>query len=226
MNFTGLEISCDGRLISLIPMWKGKDNVFSPLGDPDLFDHRGFICFPGFEMPVCLKLIEWLRGRAFKFGPLPSENILYMTFLDAAKRSNLRLIEEVDDVSPGIVLPATFTKFLSNLPAKERHELRRKMRGISEGFSIQTVENDSDPKFFQKMIDLFIVLLRESSLKKEAFLTHQRESFFKTLAKGLADEGSLIVDIIFSGNSSIAGLFGFVHGKTYFLYNSGLNQKF
>ncbi len=92
---------------------------------------------------------------------------------------------KVEDVSLELDLPPTWEEYLGILNRKQRHEVRRKLRRLWETGEVnyRIIEGS---EAVPDAIDLFLKLFRESNKDKEIFMTANRESFYRSPAKAMA----------------------------------------
>jgi len=92
---------------------------------------------------------------------------------------------KVEDVSLELDLPPAWEEYLGILNRKQRHEVRRKLRRLRETGEVnyRIIEGS---EAVPDAIDLFLKLFRESKKDKEIFMTANRESFFRSPAKAMA----------------------------------------
>ena len=82
-------------------------------------------------------------------------------------------------------LPSSFEEYLESLSTKQRHEVRRKMRRLTE-------EGKIEYRFIEKggeltaAMDTFFKMFVESRQDKAAFLTEQMKSYFRLLVDTMA----------------------------------------
>ena len=91
----------------------------------------------------------------------------------------------MEDVSLELDLHPTWEEYLGILNRKQRHEVRRKLRRLWETGEVNyRIIEDSEA--VPDAIDLFLKLFRESNKDKEIFMTANRESFYRSPAKAMA----------------------------------------
>jgi CelD/BcsL family acetyltransferase involved in cellulose biosynthesis len=100
------------------------------------------------------------------------------------------------------------------LPAKQRHEVRRKRRRFEATHGVAQLV--SGPEH----LDAFVDLHRQSEGDKAGFMTDSMAAFFEDL---LSVPG-VSVDVLHDGSSALAAAFGFIAGDGYYLYNSGFDR--
>jgi len=122
-------------------------------------------------------------------------------------------------------LPSTWEDFLLGLTAKERHEIRRKLRRL-EGIAdvqLRIVEGGQEAK---SAVETFLVLLGSSRPEKAAFMTAQMSCFFQSLAEAMAELKILKLYFLELNGEPAASALCFDYGSTVYLYNSGYDPRF
>lgn len=120
-----------------------------------------------------------------------------------------------EDTTPLLILPASLDAYLSNLPRKDRHEFKRKMKRFEEDHpnNLYEVTSEFDP-------ELLFTLMKQNPDKAE-FLTPRMEAFFRDLPQASGNtlrQATLRVD-----DTPVATTIFFVSGSELLLYNSGYN---
>jgi CelD/BcsL family acetyltransferase involved in cellulose biosynthesis len=113
------------------------------------------------------------------------------------------------------VLELSKAPFLSTLDKRQRHEVERKRRRYQALLGDIDVETDSDGAFQR-----FAALHRGSAGRKGRFMVDERQDFFEDLDR----QDGWRVDELFSGGRSVASMFGYSDGATYYLYNSAYDN--
>jgi CelD/BcsL family acetyltransferase involved in cellulose biosynthesis len=132
---------------------------------------------------------------------------------------------EPEDVGAEMVLPATWNEFLSGLKGKHRHEIRRKLRRLSEAGEIG-YRHVEDPEQVKEHIDTFLVLFASNRIDKEAFMNQRMASFFRSLSKALAERHFLRLSFLDLDGTPVAAVMCFDYRSTLYLYNNGYDRQF
>ena len=132
---------------------------------------------------------------------------------------------ELEDVCPRVELPADWESYLGMLSKKDRHELRRKFRRLESAGDVQYRITATTEGLAEEM-DHFFRLMRMSREDKAAFMTPEKEGFFRNVvetfvAKGVGKIFSLTVDGV-----RAAAILCFDYTNQRLLYNSGFDQQF
>ena len=197
------------------------------LGDPDLSDHSGALVAPGGEAGAAAALVEWLMedlAPGFEAWGLPADGPLRPALLAAAGRYGWSASGEPEAVTPAVELPDTWDGYLAALPKKHRHELRRKLRNLERAGAV-AFASAAAPGEAGEAVEGLLAMMRESREAKAAFLTPEREAFFRELAAGLGAHGlARIATLTFAGRPA-ARIFALEGGGATLLYNSGFDPS-
>jgi len=151
-----------------------------------------------------------------------SPTLAYLPELARQRGYSAEVREE--DVVPGVMLPTTWEEYLSSLPGKERHELRRKFRRLESlpswrWYCLTGVE-EADTRFGD-----FVMLMRQSGKAKAAYMTPERERFFHRIVQRTAQLGLLRLFFLELDGSPVAASVCFDYGTSRLLYSSGFSPQ-
>jgi len=132
---------------------------------------------------------------------------------------------EVEDVCPQLDLPGDWEEYLAGLDKKDRHELRRKLRKLSQGgepeLEVLTTEDDVNAA-----MDDFLKQHKTSRADKETFMTSQMEGFFRRVVPALAADGGVEMTFLRLGGVRAACVLCFRADGQLLLYNSGYEKAY
>ncbi len=144
---------------------------------------------------------------------------------EAANEEGLVVREEDDQngIAPFLTLPPTWEGYLESLPAKLRHEIRRKAKKLeAEAGPFRIIVADRDS--LERLLDRFVELHRMSEGPKGVFMVPGMEIFFRRLAAAFLPEHVFRLTFIEVGGQLAAGTIGFVCDGTSYLYNSAFDR--
>jgi CelD/BcsL family acetyltransferase involved in cellulose biosynthesis len=103
---------------------------------------------------------------------------------DAAAGQGLAVdeLQDPDDVAPYLPLAPTWDGYLASLPAKLRHEIRRKARKLTEEAGRYRIVT-ADEETLDPLLDRFVELHRMSEGPKGVFMVPGMEIFFRRLGQ-------------------------------------------
>jgi len=198
------------------------------MGSPDVCDCLDFVLSPGSEQDFFNILLEDLMQRGIRrlsFMPLRPDSTVLTHLVGIAQERGYKVSCKVEDVSLELDLPPTWEEYLGILNRKQRHEVRRKLRRLWEAGEVNyRVIEDSEA--VTDAIDLFMRLFRESREDKAIFMTANMESFFRSLAKAMAQVRLLRIGILELDASPVAAIMCFDYNGTMYLYNSGYDRHY
>ncbi len=220
-----------GRLVGLAPLCAGasRPGHLEWVGGEDLCDFLDFLVWKGMEGLVLGALDRALRRVTGREGAL----VLHSIPEDSATLAEVNpMLQEgwdveisLEDSSPWVSLPGGWEAFLSSLPAKARHELRRKLGKIQRELAPQFVVLERAQEW-ETAMECFFRLHKLSQVQKARFMTPERERFFREMAWAFFEEGSLRVTWLEVRGEPIASALSFVYGDTWGLYNSGYDPAY
>jgi CelD/BcsL family acetyltransferase involved in cellulose biosynthesis len=217
----------DDELIGIAPLFF-QGNKARLVGSPDVCDFVDVIVAPGSGEAFFQHLIPHLEQQGIThldLGALRADSIVYSHLLAAATHFNYKVLCEPEDVSMELELPSTWEAFLNGLTGKERHEIRRKLRRLSEAAQInfRVVESQAE---VSEQIDTFFELFKLNRSDKSDFMTDQRVSFFRLLAEALAEARILKLFFLDLDDRPAAAVMCFDYNSTVYLYNNGYDERY
>ena len=200
------------------------------LGGTEVTDYMGPVGLPDRREAVAEELWDALVRREDWAGAdlrgLAEDRPWLALLADAAAGHDLG-VEVTDDengIAPYLPLPPTWDRYLEGLPAKLRHEIRRKANKLEAEtgpFGIVTATQET----LIELLDRFVELHRMSEGPKGVFMQPGMEIFFRRLGEAFGPEGIFRLTFIEVNGELAAGTIGFAFGGTFFLYNSAFDRK-
>jgi CelD/BcsL family acetyltransferase involved in cellulose biosynthesis len=205
------------------------DATLRVLGGTEVTDYMGPVGLPERQGAVAKELWTALAAREdwrdADLRGLPEDAPWLGLLADAAAGLGLE-VEITDDqngVAPFLVLPETWETYLEGLPAKLRHEIKRKANKLEAEtgpFRIVTATDDTR----DSLLDRFVELHRMSEGPKGVFMQPGMEIFFRRLGEAFGPPGIFRLTFIEVGGQLAAGTIGFAFGETFSLYNSAFDR--
>jgi CelD/BcsL family acetyltransferase involved in cellulose biosynthesis len=199
------------------------------LGGTEITDYMGPVGLPGRQDAIAKGLWSALVARSdwtdADLRGLPEDKTWLGLLRDAADASGLT-VEETDDqngVAPYVPLAPTWEGYLEALPAKLRHEIKRKARKLSEeagDYRIVVADEDT----LGPLLDRFVELHRLSEGPKGVFMVPGMEIFFRRLGEAFCSDGSFRLTFIEVDGQLAAGTIGFRFKGESLLYNSAFDR--
>jgi CelD/BcsL family acetyltransferase involved in cellulose biosynthesis len=156
-----------------------------------------------------------------------AEDSGWSTLLGEAATARGLSVEEAPDhdgVAPYLQLPPTWDGYLDGLPAKLRHEIRRKAKKLeAEAGPVSIVTAGTQD--LAALLDRFVELHHLSEGPKGVFMVPGMEIFFRRLGEAFLSSGAFRLNFIQVGGSLAAGTIGFRWGDRSYLYNSAFDRS-
>ncbi|MFN3974041.1 MAG: GNAT family N-acetyltransferase [Dehalococcoidia bacterium] len=215
------------HLLGVAPLCQ-EGNTVTFLGEADLFDYHDFIVSQGGEgvfYPALLDALEGIPWRRMLLLSLRegSPTLEHIPTLAAQRGWECQMEEE--DVAPGLPLPGDWEAYLQGLDRHDRHELRRKLRRLTQESPLHFYTID-DPNALWGFLGEFFSLMRQSMEEKSRFLTPQREAFFREAAIALAEQDILRLWFLEYQGKRVAAALCFDYQGQRLLYNSGFDPAY
>jgi len=213
------------KAIGIAPL-KINGGVASFIGSSDVCDYLDFVVAPGSEDIFFGKLLDNLKSEGIlqlDLAPLRPDSTVRSSLINVARNNKWRVSCDREDVTVELNLPSSWEEYLQLLSGKQRHELNRKLRRLNEEGDLN-YGTTSDAK--ESDIDTFLRLFRESRQDKAAFLTSQMESFFRSIARAMAEQRVLRLNILELDKKPVASTMCFDYRDTVYLYNSGYEPDY
>jgi len=215
------------KIIGIAPLMVA-DKKASFLGSVDVCDYLDFVVAPGMERDFFSVLLNDLKQKGVTHLDLKSlrpDSTVLTSLVGLARDQGYEVLCQPEDVSLELDLPSTWEEYLAILTAKQRHEVRRKLRRLLEAGKVDhhIIE---DSAAINNVMDTFLKMFTESRSDKAAFLTTQRESFFRSLANTMARDGLLRLGILELDSIPAAMVMCFDYNGCIYLYNSGYDPQY
>ncbi len=215
------------EVIGIAPLMV-EDSKASLLGSADVCDYLDFVVVPGMEGDFFGVLLDDLRQKGvghLDLGAVRPDSTVPTHLAGIARDRGYEVICHPEDVSVELDLPATWEEYLAILTAKQRHEVRRKLRRLSEAGKIDYhfVKNSAA---VPDTMSVFLKMFSESRQDKATFLTARMESFFRSLAEAMAEIGLLRLGILELDMLPAAMILCFDYNDCIYLYNSGYDPQY
>ncbi len=217
-----------GTIIGIAPLMINERTV-SVIGSANVCDYLDFIVAPGKESDFFSVLLGDLQQKGIKYldlGPLRPDSTVLTHFIGIAREQGYEVSCHQEDVSSELDLPPTWEEYLMILSKKQRHEVRRKLRRLWEADNTDYNCVEVSQEKVADFMDTFFRLFSLSREEKANFMTPQMESFFRSLARAMAEVGLLRVGIVELDKLPVAIAMGFDYNKTMYLYNSAYDPQY
>ncbi len=221
-------VNAEGRLVAACP-FEVVEGTLRFMGGFDVTDYMGPVSLPGLEEVAANELMRALafevRWERADLRGLPIDGRWLATLDAAATPLGLSVERGYDGVAPSIELPHAFDSYLDGLPAKLRHEIRRKERRLIEEVGPYRITL-STPDTLDGDMDRFVELHKSSPGPKGRFMHAGMEIFFRRLGEAFLAPHVFHLAFIEVEGRKAAGAIGFAFKKTLSLYNSAFDREF
>lgn len=189
-----------------------QSGVMQIAGDSDLTDYHSPLGEDLEALGVALgDLVK--EGYRLSLDSLPEGSATRL--VDGLRVAGFEAIVEPDVVAMVLAISSD-TPFLETIDKRQRHEVRRKRRRYQDLLGEPEVDTDRAGAF-----ERFAELHRGSPGRKALFMKDEREEFFEDLSR----QDGWRIDELLNGDRSVAALFGYADGDTYYLYNSAYDNN-
>lgn len=224
---------CRGEDVeALVPLYlkkEGDRKIFRFVGGIDLTDYLGPICSVRDRGDVADALVGWLAATEVEWDEFDAHNMPvpfgFAEFLvERADDRGFSFTLEQEKTSAVLLLGDDWDSYLSELNAKDRHELKRKMRRLEREHPDALIRQATEDTL-ESDLKLFVEMHRGAEGYKGHFMRPEIATFFERVARVFAGLGWLRLDFLEIGNETIAVTFGFEYHDTFYLYNSAYEPE-
>ncbi|MFA5308054.1 MAG: GNAT family N-acetyltransferase [Dehalococcoidales bacterium] len=218
----------DGDAVIGIAPLLHRDGVAAFIGGTDVCDYNDFITAPGREQDFFSALLDYLRSggiTGLDLKHVRPDSAVMTSLVNIAEGRGYPVTSAKEEVSLEMELPSTFEAYLEKLDTKQRHEVRRKMRRLTEEGTIayRFISRGDEMK---PAVDAFFRMFVESRQDKADFLTEQMKSFFNLLVAKMAENGLLRLGVLELDGKPVAEIMCFDYNDCIYLYNSGYDPGY
>ena len=215
------------KVIGVVPLLV-REGKASLIGSADVCDYLDFVIVPGRERDFFSALLDDLKEKDINqldLKPLRPDSTVLTHLVTIARDRGYEVLCHPEDISFELALPSTWDEYLAILTTKQRHEVRRKLRRLSEAGKVDYHFVEASAAVNNAM-DTFLKMFTESRTDKAVFMTAQMESFFRSVADNMAEAGLLRLGILELDTLPAAMVMCFDYNDCMYLYNSAYNSKY
>ena len=205
-----------------------REGVASIIGSADVCDYLDFVVAPGMERDFFNVLLDDLKQKNIShidLRPLRPDSTVLTNLVGIAQNQGHEVLCHPEDVSVELDLPSVWEEYLAILTTKQRHEVRRKLRRLSEAGKVDYYFV-RDSAAVNNAMDTFLKMFSESRKDKATFLTARMESFLRSLADTMDKAGLLRLGILELDTVPTAMIMCFDYNDCVYLYNSGYDPQY
>ncbi len=215
------------ELVGIAPMMC-QNGRLSFIGSSDVCDYMDFIVRQGredFVFPRFLEYLESLEWNSIHLESLLPHSPALSYLAPLAQQRGYQVQIEQMDLSPQLFLHSSWEEYLARLKAKDRHELRRKLRRMEQtkaAISYTIVKREQ----LSREMGSFFELFKMCNPKKARFMTDQNREFFKNMVSSLAEKDYIRLFFMEVGGVRAASCLCFDYNNEVYLYNSAYDPNF
>jgi len=214
-------------LLGIAPLAVSEHTAYL-IGDSALIDYADFIVAPTRHQEFFSTLCNYLRHEGvsrFDTGRVRVDSTVVSCLQTYSAPLGCKVSCRPVDVLFEMNLPDTWEGYLDLLSGKERHETLRKLRRLerADHFNVRVIE---DKTVVSAAMDTFVTLFQSNRVEKKQFMAGSIETFFRSLAVRMAEEGLLKLFFLELNGTSTSVAMCFDYGSTVYLYNNGYDQRF
>jgi CelD/BcsL family acetyltransferase involved in cellulose biosynthesis len=222
-----LTVRDGDKIAGIAPLMMRNKTAFL-IGDTDVCDYLDFVVTPGLEDIFFNLVLDDLKKsgiRQLDLAHVRPDSSVLTGLVPLVESRGYRVVKEMEDVSLEMDLPPTWDGYLAMLTTKQRHEVRRKLRRLSEegGVTFRFAGRGDD---ITGIMDMFFRMFVESRQDKADFMTDKMRSFFLSLADVMAETGLLKLGVLELDAQPLAEIMCFDYNGCIYLYNSGYDPKY
>jgi CelD/BcsL family acetyltransferase involved in cellulose biosynthesis len=221
-----LSIKRSGQCLGLAPLM-ARSGSARFMGSPDVCDFQECVFPKGREEYFFRMICDRLQAEGIGelvLEPLREDTGFFRALSGMTAPAGSSLTIQPLGVLLEMPLPASWEDYLQGLSGKDRHEIRRKLRRLEEAGPVgYRLIEEAGP--LDQALPIFLELFRSSRPDKKEFMTENMASFFKSLARELAQAGLLRLYFLDLHDRPVAAVFCFDYGSTLFLYNNGFDDS-
>jgi CelD/BcsL family acetyltransferase involved in cellulose biosynthesis len=221
------SVAHNGTAVGFAPLLlEGRRGTF--LGSRDMCDYLDFVIAPGRAEEFFTVLLRYLHRKSITHLELhclrpDSTAITDLATLARNQGHDISITQE--NRSMECELPGTWEAYLDGLEPKQRHELKRRLRRLSEAGDMR-YSVVSEPEAIQNSLGIFLRLLKISRIEKARFMTGEIESFFANMTQSMAKAGLARLGFLELNGFPVAAVMYFDYRNAVYLYNSGYDPEY
>jgi CelD/BcsL family acetyltransferase involved in cellulose biosynthesis len=225
---TSVQVVRDGDdVIAIAPFMVENDTALF-IGDPDVCDYLDFVVAPGREkeaLDILLNQLEKDNIKRLDLKHVRPDSVVLSFLAPLAESRGCRVETVKENVSFEMDLPPSFDDYLAALSAKQRHEVRRKLRRLNEEGTVvfRFIEHGTD---IAAAMNVFFHMFVESRQDKADFMTEKMMLFFRSLSGAMAGLRLLKLGMLELDGRPLAEIMCFDYQDCIYLYNSGYDPAY
>ncbi len=215
----------EGGLTGLLPLYEEQPATLRFLGGVEVSDYLDVIVAAGREEEVWHALLQHRAAEPVEWDlhAIRATSLTPSLVPALAPAYGLQVSTTVEERCPVLPLPETWDDYLARLSAKDRHELRRKMRKLERELPGATVRSHHGHEGWDEALSRFLRLHRLSKVGKARFMDERMERFFRDATGALAAAGWARLWFLECAGAAVASFLCLEYAGMVGLYNSGFD---
>lgn len=217
----------DDAIIGIAPLMV-REKTASFIGNTDVCDYLDFIAVFGKEKDFLRTLLDHLKKNDIEqlnLAHVRADSVVMTILEPLSEELGYDVASVQEEISVEMELPPTWDEYLNTLSSKQRHEVRRKLRRLSESGEIN-YRIISEREEIPDAMDAFFRMFVESRQDKAEFMTERMEVFFRRLAEVTAETGLFRLGVLELDGKPVAEIMFFDYNNCIYLYNSGYDPEY
>jgi CelD/BcsL family acetyltransferase involved in cellulose biosynthesis len=231
-----LTVSDDAQLYGIASFFIADEDgkkVLHFVGCEDVTDYLDIIVHKEHAETVYTALANFLSENQAMFDVIdlcniPEASLTRTLFVEILQGCGFQPQIKQMEVCPVLHLEGGWEDYLANLPKKQRHEIRRKLRKAdaqSQDGSLQWYIVDETHDLESEM-DKFLDLMAKSQQAKAQFLQQDDHiAFFRSVVPALFQEGWVQMSFLTINDQPVTAYLNFDYDNRILVYNSGLDAS-
>ena len=222
-----LCVTSGADVVGIVPICLEDDTAYF-IGNPEVCDYQDIITAPGQGERVMDAAIRHLSAQGIRrldLGTLHPDAVALQALNALASDGAMTLRFSRDDVTYEMDLPSHWDDYLIQLSAKQRHEVRRKIRRLQVHGPYAYLMAAANGGL-EADINIFLKLFRLNREDKAAFMDQTMTDYFCDLIQRLAKRGMLRLYVLKIDGIDAAAVLCFDHNDVRYLYNSGYDAQY
>ncbi len=222
-----LSVRDGDELVGVAPLLR-EDGRLSFVGHYSICDYMDFVSPPERTSEVLEAVLRALDGEAWtelELRGLRESSPTLAALPHLCEGAGLTLDQSIEAVAPRIALPSSWDAYVSSLPKKDRHELKRKQRRLQAAGQLDLRTYRTPQEIGERLPQLLRFMVASRS-DKASFLTEQMGRFFHQMTQAMAKEALLRLYELELDGTPVASVLCFDQGGQLYLYNSGYDPEY
>lgn len=222
-----LAVYHNDQLVGIAPLMTEGSSI-AIIGSTEVCDYRDIVVMEEHCSGTIAALLAFMGKRSlstFVLHSVPGMSPTLAHLRHLAESHDYGITIEQEDVCPQVDLPADWDRYLAGLSKKDRHELRRKFRRLTDAGQVRMYASQ-DAGEAEQHLEEFFRLMRDSREEKATFMTPENEAFFREAMLALMPRDIARLFFLEIDGINAASVICFDYDNQRLLYNSGFDHRY